>query len=53
MGIEVCLFVGVEVCSFDVCVFNHTESEGGHPPFYKILSTMPLVGVYLRAHPEA
>ena len=45
----------VEVCSFGVRCFvvNDTESEGGHPPIYALLLTTPLVGVFLRARPEA
>ena len=38
---------------FDVFVVHDTESEGGHPPFYALLLTTPLVGVFLRARPEA
>ena len=53
--VEVCSFVTVEVCSFGVRCFvvNDTESEGRHPPFYALLLTTPLVGVFLRACPEA
>ena len=45
----------VEVCSFGVRCFvvPLTELEGGHPPFYALLLTTPLVGVFLRARPEA
>ena len=45
----------VGVCSFGVLCFvvDDTESEGGHPHFYAFLLTTPLVGVFLRARPEA